>query len=411
MQDKIYFPGLNGLRFFAALSVVFYHLGITELFGVSREHFFLSHLVLDGGDAVTLFFVLSGFLITYLLLTELKTTETVRVRKFYLRRILRIWPLYYLMVFLGFVVFPMLERATGHILPTSINLMPDGEVLFQLITHLTLLPHVSTFLQHRVDGIQQLWSIGIEESFYLIWPVLVLLFRKRILTLLLGFISLKLAIHLAASLLSRIAGTPDWLLSGLELINYMRVEDMAIGGLGAYILFTHQERLLRVIFHPVVEKGVLLIMVANIFLFTEAHHTYGVRLVINLFLAVVYTLLILNLSSNPHSTFKLENAVFNKLGRISYGIYMYHLFIMYTVSVFFSRSVFLRNDSPWLTVLLYLIIPLLTIGIAHLSYYYFEQPFLRLKKRFTVVKSGEPETTESPVPVSAEPSVLGGKSL
>src|SRR5262249_9751887 len=140
------------LRFFAAMSVVFFHLGITEIYGKSRKNFFLSWIFLDGGDAVTLFFVLSGFLITYLLLAELKKLGTIQVRKFYVRRILRIWPLYYFMVIMGFTFFPWLQRATGTTTLESLNAMPPSQVLTALGAHLLLQPHVTTYFGITVAG-------------------------------------------------------------------------------------------------------------------------------------------------------------------------------------------------------------------------------------------------------------------
>src|SRR5574337_816257 len=98
-MTSVYFPGFNGVRFFAAILVLVDH---TELFRsyIGFDTFwadnFSSHL---GALGVTIFFVLSGFLITYLLLCERKEFNTINIRDFYLRRILRIWPLYYLILF------------------------------------------------------------------------------------------------------------------------------------------------------------------------------------------------------------------------------------------------------------------------------------------------------------------------
>jgi peptidoglycan/LPS O-acetylase OafA/YrhL len=101
-----FFEGLNALRFFAALLVVLHHaetlrkdngLSNFESFGLFR----------NGGNAVTFFFVLSGFLITYLLLKEDGKSGTISIKGFYLRRVLRIWPLYFLLVILGTLVMPL----------------------------------------------------------------------------------------------------------------------------------------------------------------------------------------------------------------------------------------------------------------------------------------------------------------
>ena len=106
-NKHIYFSGLNGLRFFAALAVIITHIELIkeqmEFPGLHSKNKIVFEL---GGLGVVFFFVLSGFLITYLLLKEKEQTGTINVKKFYLRRILRIWPLYFLIVALGFFVLP-----------------------------------------------------------------------------------------------------------------------------------------------------------------------------------------------------------------------------------------------------------------------------------------------------------------
>ncbi len=115
-SSRIYFGGLNGLRFFAATAVIFHHVEQYKLWALRDRPWYHS---VFGGDSVTsiffealghkavsLFFVLSGFLITYLLLAEAQKTNTVNLRKFYMRRILRIWPVYYLVIALTFFVMP-----------------------------------------------------------------------------------------------------------------------------------------------------------------------------------------------------------------------------------------------------------------------------------------------------------------
>jgi peptidoglycan/LPS O-acetylase OafA/YrhL len=99
-NTNVYFPSLNGLRFIAAFMVFLLHFAKQnwgENFDYNPEDNFIYKSVL-GDVGVTLFFVLSGFLITYLLLTEQARTSTINIGKFYLRRILRIWPLYFLMI-------------------------------------------------------------------------------------------------------------------------------------------------------------------------------------------------------------------------------------------------------------------------------------------------------------------------
>jgi len=94
-MSKVYFPNLNGLRFIAASLVIVHHVEqFKEILGYSNYNEF-SFIKLIGKLGVMLFFVLSGFLITYLLLVEQKEKGTIAIKSFYMRRLLRIWPLYF----------------------------------------------------------------------------------------------------------------------------------------------------------------------------------------------------------------------------------------------------------------------------------------------------------------------------
>jgi peptidoglycan/LPS O-acetylase OafA/YrhL len=384
MKDKIYFPGLNGIRFLAALWVIWGHVEVIKpWFGfapISPPTRFRENL----GDAVTVFFVLSGFLITYLLLAEIRTTGTIQVRKFYLRRILRIWPLYYLLVFLGFFGLPIIEHLfsfNGYYPLSDNNPLVYG---IKLTEYLLFMPHLGAFLGSYITGIGHLWTIGIEENFYLMWPLLTKVFRKRILRLLLTIIGFKIFIILLSILIAPLPLVPEIIKQILGFINFFRIENMAVGGIGAYILFTNQQGILRIIFHPISEKIILALMICNI-LFFEGDFT----LLSNQLSAVLYILFILNVSSNPRSTLKLENRVFNSLGNISFGLYMFHVLVIYLVMMAIKLLSPTPLDSTLFNILLYTVVTVLTISVAYLSYNYFEQPFLRLKQRFAIVKSGE----------------------
>ena len=112
-ETKIHFPGLNGIRAIAAFIVVFFHINATMwFFGSKPIHYFEQRDEMSR-HAVVLFFVLSGYLITYLLIQEKEKFGRIAIRKFYVRRILRIWPLYYLCVAVGFIGFAMLKKMTG----------------------------------------------------------------------------------------------------------------------------------------------------------------------------------------------------------------------------------------------------------------------------------------------------------
>ena len=141
--------------------------------------------------------MLSGFLISYLLLTEQKVAGSISVAKFYGRRILRIWPLYYLLVLLTFVVLPPIALFA---VPTYSALMP-ASVWWTLPLYALLLPHVALTLFPPVPFAEPLWSIGVEEQFYLLWPVFVKYVRPFLggtLAIALGAVALKHALFMVA---------------------------------------------------------------------------------------------------------------------------------------------------------------------------------------------------------------------
>jgi peptidoglycan/LPS O-acetylase OafA/YrhL len=123
------------------------------------------------------FFSLSGLLITYLLLEEATRTGTIRIRKFYLRRILTIWPLYDLIVLLGFLLLPLTTDLFTH--PQIVASV--GDSLPKVVLFLALLPNPAWVIFGIIPLMGPLWSVGVEEQFYLLWPLLLGGLQNRIL--------------------------------------------------------------------------------------------------------------------------------------------------------------------------------------------------------------------------------------
>ncbi len=406
-QKHIYFPNLDTIRFFAAISVVFWHLEQLKIvFGfktLEAPEFFLYNITFWGPDAVTLFFVLSGFLITYLLLVEQSRKGEINIRKFYWRRVLRILPLYYLLVFMGFFMLPAIEVVTGF--EGFQPLYDDSplKVLIKFVEYMFILPHVGAFFGSFVTAIPQLWSIGVEENFYLVWPRLFRRFEQNLPRFLLAFISVKVAIIIIAWLLEPVGAVPDVIKTLLNFIIFIHVESMAVGALGGYLLFKHKSFVKKQLFNRLVEISVLLIMVLNLTVFYAGEEQPLLRF----FMAIVYLVFIMNACANENSLLKLEHPLFNHFGKISYGIYMYHVMVSYLIMMALVLSGNPLTNSFGDNVLLYGLVTVGTIGIAHISYVYYETPFLRLKGRFAVVSSGQhteavtPSTEPKPVIVQS----------
>src|SRR5258706_5943974 len=143
-------PALDGIRALAVFVVVLYHAGVAHV---------------PGDLGVTAFFVLSGFLITWLLDAEYARTGSVSLREFYIRRTLRIFPAYYVFVILSLVA----DFALGH--PWSKGLIASA---FTYTVN-----YYNAFQGHPSTTVAHAWSLGVEEQFYLLWPVAFLALTRR----------------------------------------------------------------------------------------------------------------------------------------------------------------------------------------------------------------------------------------
>ncbi|MBI1278726.1 MAG: acyltransferase family protein [Anaerolineaceae bacterium] len=388
-ENRIYFPGLNGIRALAAISVLLTHIDEFKWRLNLEIQPMFPKVLLNGINAVLIFFVLSGFLITYLLLSEIHKTGTVSVRKFYARRILRIWPVYYLLIFLGLTIFPLIIQASHF----EGDFVPQPTPPISILLYMVLLPNAVTFFSAASPAFQQLWTIGIEEQFYLLWPALSKLFAKRILLVIIGVIVFKILLNQYQLSIVVDSNYSQTYRNVIAFLNNLRFENMAVGALGAYVLF-YKHWLLKIIFHPIVEKLTLAFMIYNILFLNGGDYPSD-----NLLYCIPYILFILNVSSNPNSMVKLENRFWNWLGTLSYGIYMYHLLVAYLVLLAFNYIDVRQWNNIIFNVVIYALIIGLTIAAAQVSHRWFEAPFLRLKSRFSVVKSGLPENALEAAPV------------
>jgi peptidoglycan/LPS O-acetylase OafA/YrhL len=369
-MKKIQFPGLNGVRFIAALLVIVDH---TELFKSYLGYPTLwanSYSAYLGAFGVSIFFVLSGFLITYLLLEE-QQEAPIRIRHFYYRRILRIWPLYYLIVVLGFFVIPHLDFFQVPIYSSDM-----GDFLHRLLLFVGLAANVAFVYLPTLPFANVLWSVAVEEQFYLFWPHVV-----RIKRYLLWIMFLLLGGYLA---LKFYAGSVDRQFE--LLVIRTRFSAMIIGGIGAYLVF-NQKVIIKFLYHRGVQGVLLLLFVCMGLDWIEYHSLAWIQ---DELISLVVCGLILNIASNPSTLISLENGLFAYLGKLSYGLYVYHLFAVVLVLKGLPVIVDLQALPTWMGYSLTLgMILILTIGISHLSYRYFESYFLRKKVRYSAVLSGD----------------------
>lgn len=351
-MERIYFPNLNGLRFFAAFSVMIYH-----YFGKD---------IIDGRYGVTLFFVLSGFLITYLLLVEKNQSKTISIKKFYVRRLLRIWPLYFLIVLIGSVCFYQ---------QNDDSLIGSGGLLYYLL----FLPNLAFVLGKSLSFASILWSVGAEEQFYMIWPW----FLRGIkgLRLLYFFIFVAIGWTILPYLLdfvnSNYLNTNVTLAVVSKVSTKMGFHAMAIGAVFAWLYYFESARI-----HFLYSAYVQFITIVVLLIFWIGGVFPEVMWVDSLF-ALLFGVLILNLATNPKVILSLEYSVLKFLGKISFGLYVYHLIAFSLIEYFYLP------DVGVFKMLNFLLGIVLTVLISAVSYYWFEKPFIHLKnQRFSIIQSG-----------------------
>ncbi len=331
-----------------------------------------------GSLSVTLFFVLSGFLITYLLLNEKEDTGNVDVRNFYMKRILRIWPLYFLTILVALFILNKIDFFHCN---TSLEYIFRG---FNLdIFLLILLPNIAAITLPTIPYLQHIWSIGIEEQFYLIWPWIIRHtknYLKIFIAIIISFVMIGAVLRFTVDHIFDITIDPiiiKYIKNLHSCFSMYRFGAMAIGGIGAWLLFYKKENFLKFIYKREVQwatvavTAILFIVGPNIII--AKHELYS----------LLFCIIIINLASNPLKIISLENKTLNFLGEISYGIYMYHPFVIGAcIGILKQRDGFtFGNFLP--NLMLYVMTLFITIGISILSYYLFEHKILKVKERYT----------------------------
>ncbi len=303
-----------------------------------------------------MFFALSGFLITYLLCFE-KEMQEVSVSRFYLRRILRIWPLYYGYLIIVLLIYFIYEiEFNSSSLPFYIFF--GANIPYVVGASMPLLVHY--------------WSLGVEEQFYIFWPWINRLKIKTI-----GITTLALIVALIGSKLFLHFGMPG---TSIEyFLTISRFQCMLIGSLAALLYYSKINLIIRFATHPIVQ----FICWSTIVL--VAINKYHIASVVDQEIVTVITSALILGQVEGKGIVNLENRVFDFLGRISYGIYVIHPMIIYMLVKF------LRPNSS-IEVLNYIFVFTTvvagTVFFAYLSYRYFESPFLRLKsQKFSTIKS------------------------
>lgn len=375
ITNRYYRPELDCLRCCAFLFVFFTHR--MDLAPIDPEKYYWAHHIsLVGVFGVPLFFFLSAFLITELLMKEEEQFGKISTKSFYIRRILRIWPLYFTFFF-------------GMVFITSISDQFDKGIpaMAQLAFSFFSGNWYITFNQWQSYCINPLWSVSVEEQLYILLPLVLLYLGKRGLKVF-SFLALAGA-YLAVTYYAQ---TPTAVFTGEWTNSFVQFQFFAAGILLSIYLKGWQPTWaiwLRVLMFV---AGLLCWLIASIVckIHADAPHLSTVPEAICGWLLVLLGVIFFFFSLYGIAASYLPAAMVY-LGRISYGMYVFHITFFWLVYRVFNDEIASLSKFlglyEWRNNVGFVIAFIATLVISALSYHFFEKPFLRLKKRFTRVPS------------------------
>lgn len=373
-QHPAHLPNLNGIRCIAALLVLVHHIEqVKWMLNVPNVYSF--YVIKNSGKlGVGMFFVLSGFLITYLLLRERDTAGTINIPNFYVRRILRIWPLYFLIVLSATFLAP-----TWPVLFDYRSAPPMSSAYFipRVTLFLLVMPNLAIDFFYTNYLCSPAWSIGVEEQFYILWPHVMrtrnwVAKLKAIVLYALGIIAILAICSWVYQRFIPVAEAKSVWSIILVFLGQFRISLMMFGGLGATLLYYRHPILINWLFKPwvqIIGYAILLTM------WLTGFQVPGFNLEVH---GLFFGLLIFNVAGNPNTLVRLDNRFMEEIGKISYGIYLYHIPIIVVILNLLQRVTTTQTGVVY-NLMVYGLSFFFTMLISYLSYRYLERPFLRIK--------------------------------
>lgn len=370
MKLSLYRPELDQLRFIAFIAVFLSHSLPYDAASYINQGVaawlapWLGSIAMAGAFGVDLFFALSSYLITQLLQREQQREGLIDIRAFWLRRILRIWPLYFLFILLTLILFNPLfdDQLTGRYLSSFLLLSGNWAFAFWGAAGSVAAP---------------LWSVSIEEQFYLLWPVLLTRFKPKQLKY------VCIGLLLLASLSRALAAWAELPHVFFWCSTFTRLDPIVGGILVALVVGQRQIQL-----SPIQRNLLWLVGLALPVLALRwgglASFTGWPTLWLHPLASIASLLLLVSVLHSKQQLSRLGEFCCH-LGRISYGLYVFHLLGLKLASLLIKQSWWPTPLFFGLNILLALAF---TLILAQLSYHYFERPFLKLKARYTKVHSG-----------------------
>ncbi|EGQ3504339.1 acetyltransferase [Staphylococcus pseudintermedius] len=345
-----YMPGLDGVRAVAVIAIIIYHLNPQWLSG--------------GFLGVDTFFVISGYLITSLLLTEYHYTGKIELMSFWLRRVKRLIPAVLFLV-MGVIVLSLI------FMPTEIQKVRADSIaaIFYVSNWWYIMQNVDYFEQFAVQPLKHLWSLAIEEQFYLVFPIVLLSllsFIRRLKSIRIIFLILLVISMIAMMVLY----VPNENVARVYFGTDTRIQTLLMGVLLALVwppfqLKAKVNRQMRTMIDTAGVVGLAILFIC----FKFVSETNSILYYGGFFLISTVTLLVIASSVHPSGYFAkfLGNKVFTFIGSRSYSLYLWH----YPIIVLIHHQ-FVQGQIP---PLVYVVEILLMVLMAEFSYKFIEQPF------------------------------------
>lgn len=345
-----YYKELDGLRFFAVLLVIISH-------WFPKSHFI--NITPNGDIGVSIFFVLSGFLISSILFRykeKIKNGDSTTgeaIKTFFIRRSLRIFPIYYLLVIFLFIYgYPAVKENIFYFLSYTFNILVFQE-------------------QHFFGTVGHFWTLSVEEQYYLIWPFLLFLVPRKNIK---GIILILILFSMISQYI--MDSRTDYYLT----LTFNAFDGFGLGSLLAYYKLYQMKSLgfLRnILIGLVVGMSVLFIFEINLF---------SIRTFISC-LTVILLIFVTNEAYSKNVLNKLfRNSLLMYIGKISYGVYLFHTFIPGLMDNFYPTSL---KSLPAANYLIFFFNFVVLLVISTISWYLIESPINNLKKRFELINRGK----------------------
>ena len=350
----MYYNQINGIRFIAVIFVIFHHTLGNEIENIFNFGFF----------GVNLFFVLSGFLISEkLILEKLKgTTTKILIKNFFIKRVLRIFPLYFLYLMICYLLVPNeFSHYTFWLITFSINfwITLNNELTFWYLTHL--------------------WSIALEEQFYLIWPFIIIYIPTQ--KLIYFFIIL-----ICFAVFFRWYSTLYF--NNFKLYNYTmlhtNLDSLGMGALLAYLKQFNETLLSKILKNKALFFFTFIILLLNY----KLNHILSKEILNKLFVAILSFYIIGKAVFDQFSSsikWFLQSKIVNYLGKISFGIYVYHILIWGefgpSIISIWNKLMSENNNTLSRKTIVFISVSILTFLVSSLSFECFEKKILVFKNK------------------------------